>query len=199
MRSSAGECKNKKVLIIGGGPAGLTAAYELSRAGIKSVVFEKDEILGGISRTIRYKDYLFDIGGHRFFTKVKAVEDLWKDVLGDAFLKRERLSRIYYNGKFFYYPLRMFNALFGLGIWSTVRVVASYLRARLKPIKPEETLDQWVTNRFGRRLFETFFKTYTEKVWGIPCQEISAAWAAQRIRGLSLMAALNNALHKPQN
>jgi len=190
---------DQNVVIIGGGPAGLTAAYQLAKNGLKSVVVEKDGVLGGLSRTVIYKDYYFDIGGHRFFSKVREVETLWKDVLADDLLRRKRLSRIYYNKKFFYYPLRSFNALFGLGVGKTILVIASYIRARLKPIKPEETFEQWVINRFGRRLFETFFKAYTEKVWGIPCHDIRAEWAAQRIKGLSLLIALKNAFLKSEN
>lgn len=186
----------QKVVVIGGGPAGLTASYQLLKAGVKSIVLEKNQIVGGISRTDHYKNYYFDIGGHRFFTKIREVEDIWKEVLGDKLLRRERLSRIYYNGKFIYYPLRALNALLGLGVWNSFMILASYLRARLTFSKEDETFEQWVTNRFGRRLFNTFFKTYTEKVWGISCNEIRAEWAAQRIKGLSLLSALKNALVK---
>jgi protoporphyrinogen oxidase len=199
MESTTGEIKEKKVVIIGGGPAGLTAAYQLSKAGVPSVVLEKDNTVGGISRTVNYKNYRFDIGGHRFFTKIKEVEDLWKNVLGDDFLRRKRLSRIYYNKKFFYYPLRPLNALLRLGIRNSFLIGVSYLYAKLRPSKEENTFEQWVSNRFGKRLFNIFFKTYTEKVWGIPCQEIRAEWAAQRIKGLSLLSALKNALMKSQN
>ncbi|HEX3035051.1 MAG TPA: NAD(P)/FAD-dependent oxidoreductase [Thermodesulfobacteriota bacterium] len=188
-----------KVVIIGAGPAGLTAAYELHKAGIGSIVLEKDNIVGGIARTVSYKGYLFDIGGHRFFTKVGAVEDMWHEVLGEDFLRRGRLSRIYYNKKFFYYPLRASNALLGLGVWNSFRILLSYLKAQGFPEMPEETFEQWVSNRFGKRLYSVFFKTYTEKVWGIPCSEIRAEWAAQRIKGLSLLSALRNALLKQQN
>jgi len=185
---------DKQVVIIGGGPAGLTAAYKLFNAGVESTVLEQDQTVGGISRTVNYKNYYFDIGGHRFFTKVKSVEDMWKEVLGKDFLLRDRLSRIYYNKKFFYYPLRPFNALLGLGIWNSIHIVFSYLYSQLFPSKQEETLEQWVSNRFGKRLFRIFFKTYTEKVWGISCNEVRAEWAAQRIKGLSLITALKNAL-----
>ena len=182
------------VVILGAGPAGLTAAYELAKAGVTSTVLESDDVVGGLSRTAEYKGYRFDIGGHRFFTKVTAVEELWIEILGDDLLTRPRLSRIYYNGKFFSYPLKPFNALFGLGIFETARCVASYGWARLFPRRPEEDFATWVSNRFGKRLFEVFFKTYTEKVWGIPCSQIQAEWAAQRIKGLSLTTALKNAL-----
>ena len=187
--------QDKEVVIIGGGPAGLTAAYELCKLGIGSTVLEKDGEVGGISRTARYKGYHFDIGGHRFFTKVKVVDDFWHEVLStEDFLTCNRLSRIYYNKKFFFYPLRAANALFGLGLWNSVLTVGSYLRARFFPIPNEVSVEDWVSNRFGKRLYHTFFKTYTEKVWGIPCNELAADWAAQRIKGLSLTSALKNAL-----
>lgn len=187
----------KKVVIIGAGPAGLTAAYELCKAGVKSVVLEKDKVVGGISRTVNYKGYHFDIGGHRFFTKVKAVDKMWHEVLSEEkFVRRNRISRIYYNKKFFHYPLRAANALFGLGLWNSFLILLSYAKAQMFPEKPEETFEQWISNRFGKRLYLIFFKTYTEKVWGIPCNEITAEWAAQRIKGLSLLTAVKNALIK---
>ena len=182
------------MVIIGAGPAGLTAAYELAKAGVASTILEKDSVVGGIARTVNYKGYRFDIGGHRFFTKVGLVEQLWREVLGEDLIRRQRLSRIYYRGKFYYYPLRALNALWNLGLWETARCVASYGWAKLFPRRPEDDFATWVTNRFGRRLFEVFFKTYTEKVWGIPCTEIQAEWAAQRIKGLSLTSAIKNAL-----
>jgi protoporphyrinogen oxidase len=183
------------VVVIGAGPAGLTAAYELCKAGISSVVLEKDKVVGGISRTVDYKGFHFDIGGHRFFTKVKAVDAMWREVLTEKqFLRRNRLSRIYYNKKFFHYPLRPWNALFGLGVWNSILILLSYLKAQMLPDKTEGTFEQWISNRFGKRLYRIFFKTYTEKVWGMPCREISAEWAAQRIKGLSLLAAVKNAL-----
>ena len=199
MNKHDNKTNDKKVVVIGGGPAGLTASYQLSKAGVKSVVLEKDQILGGISRTVNYNNYYFDLGGHRFFTKIKEVEDIWQEVLGDDFLIRKRLSRIYYNNKFFYYPFRAFNALFGLGIWNSFLILASYLYAKLTPSKQQDTFEQWVSKHFGRRLFNIFFKTYTEKVWGIPCNEIRAEWAAQRIKGLSLLTAIKNALIKPNS
>jgi len=182
------------VVIIGAGPAGLTAAHVLSKAGVESIILEKDQIVGGLARTVNYKGYYFDTGGHRFFTKVESVEKIWKEVLGEDFLRRNRLSRIYYNKKFFYYPLRPLNALLGLGLWNSFLVLLSYLIAQLFPSKEEKTFKQWVSNRFGKRLFKLFFKTYTEKVWGISCQDISAEWAAQRVKGLSLLTALKNAI-----
>ena len=173
---------NLPVVILGAGPAGLTAAYELGKAGVRSTVLERDDTVGGLARTVKHNGYRFDIGGHRFFTKVSAVEALWREILGDDLLTRPRLSRIYYNGAFFSYPLKPFNALAGLGLLETIRCVASYGRARVFPTKPEEDFATWITNRFGKRLFEIFFKTYTEKVWGIPCTQIDAEWAARRLK-----------------
>jgi len=196
MNTNFNKTGDEQVVIIGGGPAGLTAAYQLSKAGRKSVVLEKDHVVGGISRTVNYKNYLFDIGGHRFFTKIQQVEDMWQEVLQHDFLHRNRMSRIYYDKKFFYYPLRPLNALKGLGIWNSSMIFVSYLYSHIAPYKNEETFEQWVSNRFGRRLYNTFFKTYTEKVWGIPCSEIRAEWAAQRIKGLSLLSAVRNAIIK---
>lgn len=191
--------KDKKVVIIGAGPAGLTAAYQLCKEKVRSVVLEKDDVVGGISRTVNYKGYLFDIGGHRFFTKVKVVDEMWREVMGEEkFLKRSRLSRIYYNKKFFYYPLKAANALLGLGIINSFLMVGSYIKAQMFPVKEEKSFEDWICNRFGRRLYNTFFKTYTEKVWGIPCNEISADWAAQRIKGLSLVSTIKNALLSQQ-
>ena len=186
---------DRKVVLIGGGPAGLTGAYELCKLGVKPLVLEKDSVVGGISRTVNYKGYHFDIGGHRFFTKVGAVQRMWHEVLPEGeFLRRGRLSRIYYNNKFFYYPLRPLNALFGIGIWNSILVFGSYIWAHWFPELPEDNFERWVSNRFGKRLYRIFFKTYTEKVWGIPGNEIAAEWAAQRIKGLSLIVALKNAL-----
>ena len=182
-----------RVVIVGAGPAGLTAAYQLAKAGVKAIVLEADDIVGGISRTAQYKGFRFDIGGHRFFTKIEPVQTLWEEVLGDEFISVPRMSRIHYNGRFFDYPLKAANALRGLGVVNAVMILASYAKWRLLPYRVEENFEQWVTNRFGKRLYEIFFKTYTEKVWGIPCTEIRAEWAAQRIQGLSLARAILNA------
>ncbi len=181
------------VVVIGAGPAGLTAAYLLSKQGYRTTVLEADDIVGGISQTAQYKGYRFDIGGHRFFTKVQPVQDLWEELLGPEFISVPRLSRIHYNGKYFNYPLKAANALKGLGPFKAVRILWSYLQAALYPSPVEENFEQWVSNRFGRQLYEIFFKTYTEKVWGIPCTEIRAEWAAQRIQGLSLARAIASA------
>jgi Protoporphyrinogen oxidase len=150
--------------------------------------------VGGLARTVEYKGYLFDIGGHRFFTKWGEVQQIWQDILAEKFLERPRLSRIYYKKKFFLYPLVARNALFGLGIFESIRILGSYLKARIMPAPKEENLEEWVCNRFGRRLYEIFCKTYTEKVWGVPCTTIRAEWAAQRIKGLSLLTAIKNAV-----
>ncbi|HEX8334080.1 MAG TPA: FAD-dependent oxidoreductase, partial [Segetibacter sp.] len=173
--------QNKKIAIIGAGPAGLTAAYILSKLKHDVVVFEKDpKYVGGISRTESYKGYNFDIGGHRFFSKSKEVEDFWTEILGDDLIDRPRSSRIYYNKKFFSYPLAAMEALTKLGVIESGLCVASYMKAKAFPVKNPKNFEDWVTNQFGKRLFNIFFKTYTEKVWGTPCREISADWAAQR-------------------
>ena len=184
------------VAIIGAGPGGLTAAYELVRRGLAPVVLERADRPGGIARTETYKDYLFDIGGHCFCTKVYRVRDIWRAILGEQFITVPRLSRIYYRGKFYDYPLSIPNVVGNLGAVESMRIFGSYCRAKLRPIRDEQTFEQWVTNRFGDRVYRTFFKTYTEKVWGIPCSEIRADWAAQRIKGLSLSKAVINALFK---
>jgi len=182
-----------RVVIVGAGPAGLTAAYLLSKQGVKVTVLEGDNTVGGISQTARYKGFRFDIGGHRFFTKIAPVEALWHEILGDEFISVPRMSRIYYDGRFFDYPLKAGNALKSLGLVNAVRIVLSYLWWQYSPYPVEDNFEQWVTNRFGKRLYEIFFKTYTEKVWGLPCTEIRAEWAAQRIQGLSLARAILNA------
>lgn len=192
-------CDPKNVVIMGAGPAGLTAALELSKCDVPAVVLEADNQVGGLARTVNYNGYLFDIGGHRFFTKWEEVQQIWEAVLGEKFLERPRLSRIYYKKKFFQYPLVAKNALFGLGPVESLRILASYMKAQIMPSPEEENLEEWVSNRFGRRLYEIFFKTYTEKVWGVPCTTIRAEWAAQRIKGLSLLTAVRNAIFPNKN
>ncbi|HUZ44804.1 MAG TPA: NAD(P)/FAD-dependent oxidoreductase [Acidimicrobiales bacterium] len=188
------------VVVIGAGPAGLTAAYQLAKHGRRSVVLEADYIVGGISRTPERDGWRFDIGGHRFFTKVKPVEDLWHEILPDEdFLLRPRMSRIYYDGKFFDYPLKAGNALRNLGVMEAVLCVLSYVWARIRPPKDQSSLEGWVVARFGWRLYRTFFKTYNEKVWGVPASDIAADWAAQRIKNLSLSKAVINALLPRRN
>jgi protoporphyrinogen oxidase len=183
------------VLVVGAGPAGLTAAYQLGKAGKTAIVIEQDpQHVGGISRTANYKGYLFDIGGHRFFSKSKEVVDLWDEILPQDFIERPRLSRIFYDEKFYSYPLNGFEALRNLGLVESAMCMLSYGYAKLRPIREPKTFHQWVRNQFGERLFSIFFKTYTEKVWGMSCDEISADWAAQRIKGLNLGAAVLNAL-----
>jgi protoporphyrinogen oxidase len=187
-------------VVIGAGPAGLTAAYMLVKRGERVVVLEADDVVGGISRTVLREGWRFDLGGHRFFTKVQAVEDLWHEILPDEdFLLRPRMSRIYYDGKYYDYPLRAFNALRNLGIFEAVACVASYGRAKLRPPKDQSNYENWLVARFGWRLYRRFFKTYTEKVWGVPVNQMPADWAAQRVKGLSLGNAIRNALLPKRN
>jgi protoporphyrinogen oxidase len=186
-----------ETFVIGAGPAGLTAAYSLAKEGRSVLVIERDpHYVGGISRTVDYKGFLFDIGGHRFFSKSKEVVALWQELLPDDFIERPRLSRIYYNGKFFSYPLKAFEALLKLGVFTSAACLASYGYAKISPITEPRTFHDWVRNQFGERLFQIFFKTYTEKVWGMSCDDISADWAAQRIKGLSLAAAIVNGVKR---
>lgn len=186
--------KNTSTLIIGAGPAGLTAAYELAKSGRRSVIVEKSGVVGGISRTVVYKGYRFDIGGHRFFTKVERVNRMWHEVLGDDFIKRSRLSHIYYKRKFFLYPIKPFDVLFKLGIWESFLAGLSYAKAKIFKRSDDGSFENYIVNNFGNRLYNTFFKSYTEKVWGIPCTKIKASWAAQRIKGLSVTSLITTAL-----
>jgi protoporphyrinogen oxidase len=186
------------VVVVGAGPAGLTAAYELGRLDVPAVVLEKGARVGGLARTENHRGFHFDMGGHRFFTKVPQVDAIWREVLGPDLLRRPRLSRIYYNGRYVSYPLKPVSALGALGVGQAMLVALSYLRWQLFPYRREDTFEQWVTNRFGRRLFRIFFKTYTEKVWGVSCSELKAEWAAQRIRDLSLKSAVLSMLVQPK-
>ncbi|KRA80805.1 NAD(P)/FAD-dependent oxidoreductase [Altererythrobacter sp. Root672] len=185
------------VVIVGAGPAGLTAGYLLSKAGKSVAIIEKDATyVGGISRTVEHEGYRFDIGGHRFFSKSQAVVDLWNEILPDDFIQRPRMSRIYYEGKFYSYPLRAFEALRNLGILRSTACMLSYGWAKLFPIKDVRSFEDWTSNQFGKKLYSIFFKTYTEKVWGMPCDQMSADWAAQRIKGLSLWGAVIDGLKR---
>jgi protoporphyrinogen oxidase len=195
---SMNEEVKRQVVIIGAGPAGLTAAYELTKYDMQPIVLEQSDKVGGLARTENYNGYYFDMGGHRFFTKAEAVNDMWHEILGDDFLRRPRISRIYYQNKYFYYPLKYVNTLVSLGLRQSILICLSFIKWQLFPYKEEETFEQWVTNRFGKRLFEIFFKAYTEKVWGIPCTELKAEWAAQRIKDLSFKTALSSMFIKPK-
>jgi protoporphyrinogen oxidase len=188
------ESSEYPVLIIGAGPAGLTAAYELAKKGKRSILIEKDSVVGGISRTVKYKGYHFDIGGHRFFTKVERVNEMWREVLADDFIKRPRLSHVYYKRKFFNYPIKPLDVVQKLGVWESFLCGLSYAKAKVIKRPKEESFEDYIVNNFGWRLYNTFFKSYTEKVWGIPCTEIKASWAAQRIKGLSLTSLVTTAL-----
>lgn len=184
----------RTIFIVGAGPAGLTAGVEAIRKGLKVELVEVSDKIGGISKTVEVDGWRFDLGGHRFFTKVERVESFWRSILSpDDFLKRPRQSRIFYKGKFFDYPLKPLNALLGLGLIETVRCIGSFLMAQVKKSHDESNFEGWVSKRFGWRLYSIFFKTYTEKVWGIPASSLSAAWAAQRIKNLSLFKAVINA------
>lgn len=188
------------VVVIGAGPAGLTASFQLHKHGVASTILEADDMVGGISRTAQRDGWRFDIGGHRFFTKVQPVEDLWHEILPDEdFLMRPRKSRIFYEGKYFDYPIKATNALRNLGPIEAVRCVASYAWARIRPPKDQTNYEGWLVARFGWRLYRTFFKTYTEKLWGVPVSEMPADWAAQRVKGLSLGNAIVNALTPKRN
>lgn len=185
-----------KTIIMGAGPAGLSAGYQLSKNFFDVEIYESDNQVGGISKTIQYKGYYFDLGGHRFFTKMNDVNNLWNEILGQEFRKTPRLSRIYYKNNYFNYPVTPANALLGLGILETILIISSYVWIKIFPYKCEDTFEQWVSNRFGKKLYTIFFKTYTEKVWGIPCSTILSEWSAQRIKGLSLVSTIKNAFFK---
>lgn len=180
----------KRIAIIGGGPAGLTAAYQLAKEGQVVDLFEASDAVGGMSKTINLWGQLVDLGPHRFFSTDPRVNQVWREALGNDFAMVDRLTRIYYRKTFFYYPLKAFNALLNLGLYESGRSIASYAKARLLPIRDESNFENWVVNRFGRRLFNIFFKSYSEKLWGIPCKELDVDFAAQRIKRFSLMEAI---------
>ncbi len=200
-RSAAGEAPHDgPVVVIGAGPAGLTAAYELGKAGVQPVVVEGGPVVGGISQTVERDGWRFDIGGHRFFTKVPEVEALWHEILPEEdFLLRPRMSRIFYRGKLYDYPLKATNALGNLGVLEAVKCVLSYVMVRIRPPKDQSNFEGWTAARFGWRLYRIFFKTYTEKLWGVPATSIQSDWAAQRIKNLSLFSAILNALLPKRN
>ncbi len=182
------------VLVVGAGPAGATAAWQLAREGIQVALIEQLDRPGGIARTEQVDSARFDIGGHRFFTRLPEIEQIWHHLLGDQLRTVTRLSRIYFRGQFLEYPIRLGDVISKLGLAETLRILLSFIATRLNPRRPERSFEDWVVNRYGRRLFDLFFRAYTEKVWGISCQELSADWAAQRIRSMSLMTVLRQAI-----
>lgn len=188
-----------KTCILGGGPAGLSAGFVLAKNNQKVEVFEKDSIVGGLSKTIERNGFRFDMGGHRFWTKNDEIDKFVKELMGDELIKTPRISRIYFNNRFFDYPLKPVNALLSLGVFKATHVVGSYLGNKVKGAfvkKKDISFEDWITNRFGKKMYEIFFKNYTEKVWGIPCSIIAAEWAAQRIKGMSLRTAVKEAFFK---
>jgi len=184
-------------IVIGAGPAGLTAGYELVKSNKKNIlILEKNSKVGGLASTRVFGDYSYDIGPHRFFTKNEEIDKLFLEMLGDDAVKVDRLTRIYYKNKYFNYPLTPVNALFGLGLLDAISIITSYGVSRFKfylKITKVNNFEDWVIDKFGKKLYLTFFKNYTEKVWGIDCKSIGKDWAAQRIKGLSLSSAIKNA------
>ncbi|NOQ71657.1 MAG: FAD-dependent oxidoreductase [Crocinitomix sp.] len=186
--------KDKKIAVIGAGPAGMTAAYELTKAGFDVTLYEASDKVGGLSKTIDLWNQKVDLGPHRFFSNDTKVNKLWLEVIGKDYRMVDRLTRIYYKKKFYYYPLKPFDALFKLGIGRAFMCVMSYFKEKIRPTKQDGSFEAWVTARFGSRLYSIFFKTYSEKLWGIPCTELDEDFAAQRIKKLSLFEAVKNAL-----
>ncbi|MCU1487841.1 MAG: amine oxidase [Actinomycetia bacterium] len=200
MSEASTNATDPQIVVIGAGPAGLTAAFQFEKDGIHSTILEGTDQVGGISRTVVRDGWRFDIGGHRFFTKVQEVEDLWHEILPDEdFLLRPRMSRIFYRGKYYDYPIKAMNAFRNLGPIEAARCVLSYIAAQIRPPKRQDKFAGWVTARFGKRLYGHFFKSYTEKVWGMPADDLPADWAAQRIKNLDLKAAILNALTPKRN
>ncbi len=193
--------KRQKILIIGGGPAGLATAYKILKKspGREVIILEKENEIGGMCKTVSLSGFMFDMGGHRFFTKNEEVNKFWQEVLGDNFIKRNRLSRICYKDKFYNYPLKLSNVIGNLGLVESFLVLGSYVKQKVFPYKKEDDLERWYINRFGKRLFYHFFKNYTEKLWGIPCEQINSKWGAQRIKNLSVTSAIKNAIFPQKN
>ena len=185
---------NDSVIIIGAGPAGLTSAHELLNRGVCPRILEKEEVVGGMARTVVHKGYRFDVGGHRFVTSIEEIQKLWELILGDDLLLVQRLSRIYYQKRFFRYPLNFTDIFTTLGLFESFLALSSYIKSRIYPSPEEKSFEQWISNRFGNYLYRTFFETYTEKVWGIPGSKIRSEWAKQRIKGLSLSSIFLNSL-----
>lgn len=183
-----------KVIIIGAGPAGLSCAHALSKKGIETEIFESSQFVGGMSRSFDLWGQRVDLGPHRFFSKEKKINQFFTEVLQGEYTTVNRLTRIYYKKRFFQYPLKFTNVLFNLNPFTIIRILWDYLIQRINPIKDPSTFEAWVTNRFGKKLYEIFFKSYSEKLWGIPCSKIDADWAAQRIKTLSLVGAVISAI-----
>lgn len=190
MSNSGGE----EIIILGAGPAGLACAYELSKNNLRSTVIDRNPAAGGLLRNVSLDGCILDVGGHRFLSKSEEVNSLWNEILGGELIRVKRKSRIFYRGHYFDYPLNVWNALKGLGIWETLRCLLSYLKSKWFPVRDTAHFEGWMINRFGKRLYEIFFKTYTEKVWGVPCSVLSSDWADQRIQELSLGKAVREAV-----
>ena len=189
-----------KVAVLGAGPAGMAAAYSLAGRGVPVTVLEKEDQVGGLARTIRHQGFRFDLGSHRFFTKHERVRTFVEELLGDELITVSRSSKIIFQGRYFDYPPTFWNAFSGLGPFTSARIFGAYLKQRILPDRREtKTLEDWMTRQFGSVMYELFFKTYTEKVWGTPCREIAAIWATQRIQGMSLAAAIRQALLPADN
>jgi protoporphyrinogen oxidase len=188
------EMPRDKIVILGAGPAGMSCAYTLAKANHHPLILEKEKEPGGLCRTIDFNGYLFDIGGHRFLSDSEEINRLWAEIMGHDMLRVKRLSRIYYDGKYFNYPLSFLNTFWNIGITKSFICISSYLRCKIFQPGDNNTFEGWITNNFGRKLYDLFFKTYTEKIWAMACRDISADWAIQRIKGLSLGVAIRKTL-----